>query len=52
VSRYKEILVAKGFQQIHGINYDETFAPIEKMNSILLAHSIAEVRDGKFTRWT
>ena len=34
VSRYKEILVAKGFQQIHGINYDETFAPIEKMNSI------------------
>jgi hypothetical protein len=34
VSRYKAKLVAKGFQQVHGIDYDETFAPVAKMDSI------------------
>jgi hypothetical protein len=34
VSSYKEILVSKDFQQIHGIDYDETFSPVEKMDSI------------------
>jgi hypothetical protein len=41
VSRYKAILVAKGFQHIHGIDYDETFSPIENMDSIRLVLSIA-----------
>jgi hypothetical protein len=40
ISRYKSKLVAKGFQQVHGIDYDETFAPVEKMHSIRLALSI------------
>eukprot|EP00253_Pinus_taeda_P003731 PITA_03731 len=35
------MLVAKGFQQVHGIDYVETFAPLEKMDSICLALSIA-----------
>jgi hypothetical protein len=26
---------------VHGIDYDETFSPLEKMDSILLALSIA-----------
>jgi hypothetical protein len=36
--------VVKGFQQVHGINYDETFAPVEKMDSIWLALAIVAPR--------
>ena len=35
--KYKEILVAKGYSQVHGIYYNETFAPVAKMDSIRLA---------------
>jgi hypothetical protein len=45
ISRYKAMLVAKGFQQVHGIDYDETFPRVAKMYSIQLALSI-EVAKG------
>jgi hypothetical protein len=44
VRRYKEILVAKGFQNIHEIDYDETFSLVTKMDSIQLALVIATSR--------
>jgi hypothetical protein len=44
VRKYKERLVSKGFQQIHMIDYDETFSPIVKMDSILLALAIAIIK--------
>ncbi|MBW0538225.1 hypothetical protein O181_077940 [Austropuccinia psidii MF-1] len=31
---YKARLVARGFQQIHGINYDKTFAPTPTFNAL------------------
>jgi hypothetical protein len=34
VSKYKAWLVAKGFSQVHGIDYNENFVPIAKMDSI------------------
>jgi hypothetical protein len=42
ISRYKARLVTKGFQEVHGIHYDETFTPVVKMDSIRLALAIAE----------
>jgi hypothetical protein len=44
VSRYKDRLVAKGFQQIHGIDYDETFSLVAKMDSIHLALAISTAK--------
>jgi hypothetical protein len=44
VSRYKVKLVSKGFQQVHSIDYDETFILVVKIDSICLALSIAEAK--------
>ena len=34
VEHYKACLVAQGFLQVEGINYNETFVPVTKFNSI------------------
>jgi hypothetical protein len=44
VSRYKARLVTKGFQQVHGIDYNETFAPVAKMDSIHSTLAITTTR--------
>jgi hypothetical protein len=44
ISKYKSSLVAKGFQQVHGIDYDETFAPVAKMDFIRLTLAIAKTK--------
>lgn len=41
VERYKAILVAKGFTQTYGVDYQEIFAPVAKINSIRVLLSIA-----------
>ena len=40
VERLKRRLVAKGFSQVEGIEYNETFAPVAKINSIRLVLSL------------
>ena len=42
--RYKARVVAKGFTQEHGIDYEETFSPMTRYKSIcyLLAHAALE----------
>ena len=39
--KYKVGLVSKGFSQVQYIDYNETFAPVEEMDSIRLVLAIA-----------
>jgi hypothetical protein len=41
LQKYKARLVARGFEQIHGIDYFDTFAPVVRFNSIRLIFAIA-----------
>jgi hypothetical protein len=41
--RYKDRLLVKGFAQKKGIDFDEIFSPIVKMNSIRTILSLVEV---------
>jgi hypothetical protein len=44
VSRYKAKLVAKGYAQTYGIDYEETYSPIAKMTTVraIIAMAIAK----------
>ncbi len=45
VERYKVRFCAKGFTQVEGVDFTETFAPVAKMNSIRVLLSIATTYD-------
>ncbi|KAL4311045.1 hypothetical protein GQ457_01G020990 [Hibiscus cannabinus] len=45
IQTYKGRLVAKGFRQIHGVDYDETFSPVAMFKSIRILLAIAAFHD-------
>lgn len=45
--RYKACLVARGFLQVEGMNFYETFSPFAKVESICTILAIATVKDCK-----
>ena len=41
VERHKARIVAKGYSQIEGLDYDETFAPVTRYDSLRLIIALA-----------
>jgi hypothetical protein len=51
IERHKNWLVSKGFSQVEGIDYNENFSHVAKMNSIHLVLSLASSHKWDFHRW-
>jgi transposase InsO family protein len=45
IQKYKARVVAQGFTQIEGVDYDETFAPVAKFASLRVILALAAERD-------
>jgi Reverse transcriptase (RNA-dependent DNA polymerase) len=47
IDKFRARLVARGFTQRHGIDYNETFAPVVRMESLRILLAIATMEDLK-----
>ena len=45
IARYKARLVARRFTQVYGLDYDETYAPVTRLETIRLLFTIAVEKD-------
>ena len=51
IERYRAGLVAKGFSQVEGVDFNETFAPVVRQESIRLLMSIAAHKNLVAKQW-
>ena len=51
IKKFKARFVARGFSQVEGVNYEDTFAPVARYTSIHSIISIAVELGGRSTRW-
>lgn len=47
VCRWKARLVARGFSQVHGVDYNETFSPVLRYQSFRMLMAVAAARSAK-----
>ena len=45
IDKYKERLVIKGYRQIEGLNYFDTYSPMTRINSIKMVLAITALRN-------
>ena len=48
ITKYKARLVARGFTQLYGVDYNETFSPTLKQDSLRIVTSIAAHLDFQY----
>ena len=51
VTIYKSQLVTKGFRQIQGVDYNETFSPVAMLKLVRIMLAIVAYFDYEYGRW-
>lgn len=51
IDRYRARLVARGFTQVHGVDYSETYAPVANMPAVRLLFANAAIMGLKFKQF-
>jgi hypothetical protein len=52
VTRNKARLVAKGYSQVEGLDFDETYAPITRLESIRILLAMLLTMALSYIKWT